>query len=239
MEKVTLFLLGRTTVVDTCSFWLGRIDLRISAIHVSLFDVETAWGCICPRFATFSRVGEDLFRNVEPILCCSGPVFHPSPAFHGEVDITRNCWHRLSLDGYHWTNKRGHSHGTIWPNHFMWSKKKIAELKLINTSIEKNILVIIPQNSLNQNSEHLLLSVSDFSCNMADLYPTYWGCWWPPRSFGKVSGLHQWGEWSLLISSLAKQRRERPTDARFSIRFAVDQHTVFIALPSPLLVFRG
>ncbi len=40
---------------------------------------------------TFSRVGEDLFRDVELVLCCSGPVLHPSPALHGEVDIAGNC----------------------------------------------------------------------------------------------------------------------------------------------------
>lgn len=55
-------------------------------------------------FPTFSRAGEDLFGDVELVLCCSGPVFHPSPALHREVDITGNCWHWLSLDGYHWTN---------------------------------------------------------------------------------------------------------------------------------------
>lgn len=40
---------------------------------------------------TFGGVGEDLFRDVEFVLCCSGPVLHPSPALHGEVDITGNC----------------------------------------------------------------------------------------------------------------------------------------------------
>lgn len=53
---------------------------------------------------TLSRVGEDLFRDVELVLCSSGPVLHPSPALHGEVDIAGNCRYRLSLDGYHWTN---------------------------------------------------------------------------------------------------------------------------------------
>lgn len=40
---------------------------------------------------TRRRGGEDFFRDVELILCHSGPVFHSSPAFHGEVDITGNC----------------------------------------------------------------------------------------------------------------------------------------------------
>lgn len=61
---------------------------------------------ICLSSPTFSRIGEDLFGDVELVLCCSGPVLHPSPALHGEVDIAGNCWHRLSLDGYHWTSKR-------------------------------------------------------------------------------------------------------------------------------------
>lgn len=56
-----------------------------------------------PRFRTIGRITEDLFGDVELILCSSGPVFHPSPALHGKVDIAGNRWHRLSLDGYHWT----------------------------------------------------------------------------------------------------------------------------------------
>lgn len=56
-----------------------------------------------PRFRTIGRISEDLFRDVELILCSSGPVFHPSPALHGKVDIAGNRWHWLSLDGYHWT----------------------------------------------------------------------------------------------------------------------------------------
>lgn len=65
---------------------------------------------ICLSSPTFSRVGEDLFRDVELVFCCSGPVLHSSPALHGEVDVAGNCWHRLSLDGYHWTNKRYQKH---------------------------------------------------------------------------------------------------------------------------------
>lgn len=44
--------------------------------------------CLSP---TFSRIGEDLFGDVELVLCCSGPVLHPSSALHGEVDIAGNC----------------------------------------------------------------------------------------------------------------------------------------------------
>lgn len=46
---------------------------------------------ICLSSPTFSRIGEDLFGDVELVLCCSGPVLHPSPALHGEVDIAGNC----------------------------------------------------------------------------------------------------------------------------------------------------
>lgn len=69
--------------------WYGLVPKRLQ-----LMD-------ICLSSPTFSRDGKDLFRDVELVLCCSGPVLHPSPALHGEVYIAGNGRHRLSLDGYH------------------------------------------------------------------------------------------------------------------------------------------
>lgn len=113
-------------------------------------------------FLTFRWDGENLFRDVELIFRCSGPVLHAPPALHGEVDIAGNCWHWFSLNGYHWTNdiwkqnphENSLTRDTGKINKEYWLKDK-NQTKTIKKTSQKNTLLKVDVLVMCLNSELL------------------------------------------------------------------------------------